>query len=158
MLQTVGISEMAVSTDPATTLVTYSLGSCIGVSIYDPEAKVGGLIHCMLPMSKLDAEKARKNPCMFTDTGVVQLIQAMMNAGAKTEHMVVRVAGAAAPMDSEGRFKIGERNYTVLRKVLWKNNLMIASEEVGGTKPRTLKLDMETGKTLIKSDGEEKEL
>ena len=78
----VGIGEMIVSADPNEILVTYSLGSCIGVSVYDPEVGVGGLIHCMLPTSKLNPEKAASQPCMFTDKGVVALLHAVIGLGA----------------------------------------------------------------------------
>ena len=62
------------------------------------------------------------------------------------------------PLDRNGVFKIGERNYTVLRKVLWKNNILIAAESVGGTAPRTLKLRLKDGLTTIRMNGSEEEL
>ena len=61
---TVGIADMQVSNDPDAMLVTYSLGSCIGVMIYDPVVRVGGMLHYMLPDSNLDQVKARTRPCM----------------------------------------------------------------------------------------------
>ena len=158
MLQVVGISEMFVSTSPSDQIVTYSLGSCIGVSIYDPVALVGGMVHCMLPLSKIDPAKAEAKPCMFTDTGVTTLLQTMFDKGATRRNMTVKVAGAASLLDQKGFFKIGERNYTVLRKILWKNNFLIESEDVKGTKSRTLTLYMNTGRTTIKSGGKEVEL
>jgi len=158
VLQVVGISEMYVSADPADRIVTYSLGSCVGVSIYDPVAKVGGMVHCMLPLSKIDPQKAKDKPFMFTDTGVTALLQAAFDLGASRQNLIVRVAGAASLLDKKGFFKIGERNYTVLRKVLWKNNLLIESEDVKGSASRTLTLYMETGITTVKSAGKEVEL
>jgi len=158
VLQVVGISEMYVSADPEDRIVTYSLGSCVGVSIYDPVAKVGGIVHCMLPLSKIDPQKAKDKPFMFTDTGVTALLQAAFDLGASRQNLIVRVAGAASLLDKKGFFKIGERNYTVLRKVLWKNNLLIESEDVKGSASRTLTLYMETGITTVKSAGKEVEL
>jgi len=157
-MYTVGISEMQVSTTAEDVLVTYSLGSCVGLALYDPVACIGGLIHCMLPLSKIDPAKAAAKPCMFTDTGVPALLQAMFNLGASKKHLVAKVAGAAALMDEKGMFKIGERNFTVLRKILWKNDILIAAEETGGTIARTLYLYMDTGRTVIKSQGQEREL
>ena len=154
----VGIAEMAVSDQVDQILVTYSLGSCLGVSLYDPEAKVGGLIHCMLPSAKLDMEKAKHRPHMFTDTGVVALIQAVMDVGADPGRLVVKIAGAGSPMDKAGRFKIGERNVTILRKVLWKNNLLLSGEDIGGTQPRTMSLYMGNGRTTVRKSGQEVEL
>ncbi len=149
---------MAVSKCPDQALVTYSLGSCVGVTLFDPEAGVGGMIHCLLPVSKTDPEKAKAKPAMFTDTGFVALLNAVTAEGAKMERLVVKVAGGGAPMDSAGRFKIGERNYAVLRKLLWKNNLLIAGEDVGGTKPRTMRIEMSTGQVTVSSCGEVTEL
>ena len=158
MLVTVDISDMKVSKRSDDILVTYSLGSCVALSLYDPVVGVGGLIHCMLPLSKIDPVKARANPYMFTDTGVQALLQAVFDMGAKRENLVTKVAGRARLLDSKNLFRIGERNYTVLRKVLWKNNILITSEDVRGTISRTVYLYMDTGRTTIKSGGKEVEL
>lgn len=158
MQYTVGISEMKVSRNPEDVLVTYSLGSCIGVALYDPQAGIGGLIHCMLPLSKIDEGRALQNPCMFTDTGVPQMLQAMFDLGAERRRIVAKVAGAAKLLDDSNTFRIGERNHVVLRKVLWKNNILIAAEDVGGTVARTVYMHMNTGTTIIKSAGREYEL
>ena len=64
--KTVGISQMLVSKDINDTIITYSLGSCLGVTIYDPVAKVGEMIHCMLAHSKVDPQKAAKNSVFFS--------------------------------------------------------------------------------------------
>jgi chemotaxis protein CheD len=155
---TVGISDMKVTNRRDDVLVTYSLGSCVGLVLYDAVAGVGGLIHCMLPLSKIDAAKAQANPCMFTDTGVPKLLQAVFDLGAERRNLVAKVAGAGSLLDEKGLFRIGERNYTVLRKVLWKNNILIAAEDVGGTQARTVYLHMDTGRTVIRSSGRETEL
>lgn len=72
----------------------------------------------------------------------------------RDERLIIKVAGAGNMLDPNHRFNIGERNFTVLRKVLWKNNLMIANEDVGGTTPRTLYLEITTGRTLLRSKGQ----
>jgi chemotaxis protein CheD len=158
MQYTVGISEMMTSTDPQDILVTYSLGSCVGLALYDPTVPIGGIVHCMLPLSQMDPAKAAKNPAVFTDTGVAMLIQAMLDGGAQKRRLIAKVAGAAKLLDEQGTFNIGQRNYTVLRKVLWKNNILIAAEDVGGTIARTLYLHMNDGSTVIKSLGKERGL
>ena len=71
----VGISDLKVSNNPEDALVTYALGSCIGVAVFDPKAKVGGLLHFMLPDSSLDANKAKSTPAMFADTGIIALFK-----------------------------------------------------------------------------------
>ncbi len=156
--QTVGIAEMHVSTSPDDMLVTYSLGSCIGVTVYDPAVKVGALIHCMLPVSKLDPEKAKARPYMFVDTGVLAMLQGVLDAGAEKSRLIIKAAGAASPMDNCGRFKIGDRNHTTLRKILWKNDLLIKREDIGGTQPRTMTLYLADGRTTIRTGREEADL
>jgi chemotaxis protein CheD len=154
----IGISEMRITSDSRDVLATFALGSCVGLTLYDRETGIGGLIHCMLPLSKIDPAKASGNPYMFVDTGVQAMIQAMFDMGAQRKTLVAKVAGASRIMDAKGVFNIGERNHTVLRKVLWKNNILVAGEDVGGSSPRTMYLHMDTGKTILKMAGEEKEL
>jgi chemotaxis protein CheD len=154
----VGVAEMKVSSQPAEVLITYSLGSCIGLTLFDPHARVGGLIHCMLPSSSIDPDKARSRPEMFTDTGVVALLVKLLDLGAEKKNLVAKAAGAAKLLDASGIFRIGERNHAVLKKVLEKNGIRLLAEDVGGTSPRTLSLRMETGETFIKCRGREERL
>jgi len=154
----IGIAEMAISTHPADVLVTYSLGSCLGVSIHDPMAKVGGMIHCMLPLSRVDLEKAKTMPCMFVDLGIPILLSELFNRGAQKARLIIKAAGAANVLDVQDLFKIGERNYTVFRKIMWKNGLLINGEDVGGSLSRTIRLEIGTGRFTIKTGGVETEL
>lgn len=158
MNYTIGISEMRVSDHAEDILVTYSLGSCLGVAIYDPVVKVGGMIHCMLPLSKLDPQKARSFPCMFVDTGIPLLFNEAYRLGAQKNRIIVKVAGCSQILDEKGLFNIGERNYAVLRKLLWKNNILINAEDIGGMESRTMFLEMDSGKVFIKTNNGRKEL
>lgn len=157
-LVTIDISDMRVSNVTGETLVTYSLGSCVGVTLFDPVARIGGMIHCMLPLSKIDLAKSKVQPHMFVDSGVTTLIMSVLSMGACKSNLIAKVAGAGSPLGQEKIFKIGQRNYTVLRKVLWKNNILIKNEFVGGTSAKTLFLEMSTGRTWVKSEGKEVEL
>jgi len=154
----VDISDMKMSRDRDDVLVTYSLGSCVGLTLYDPLAGIGAMIHCMLPLSKIDPEKARLKPFMFVDTGVAAMLHELYQAGAQRQNLIAKVAGAGSPLGREETFRIGERNYTILRKFLWKNNILIAKEDVGGAKARTLCLRMADGRTTVRSEGQEVEL
>ena len=149
---------MIVSNDPADTLITYSLGSCLGVVLWDEKARIGGLIHCMLPQSRVDSEKAIKTPAMFVDTGIPLLFKKMAELGSHKKNIIIKAAGCSQIMDPEGHFQIGERNFTILRKLLWKNDLLIHSKSIGGNISRTISLDVGTGKTLIRTGKIEKEL
>lgn len=149
----VGIAEMLLSEGADDVLVTHSLGSCLGVALFDPGAGWGGLVHCMLPLSRANPDRAASQPCMFTDTGVAALLGAMFDLGCRRERIVAKVAGAASQLDEEGFFRIGERNYAVLRRILWKNRILIAAEDVGGRETRTLLLEIGSGRTIVKTDG-----
>lgn len=149
----VGVSDMRVNNDPKAMLVTYSLGSCIGIAIHDPVARVGGILHYMLPESSLDPDKAQANPFMFCDTGLPTLFKSAYALGANKQRMRVIVAGGAQILDQQGFFNIGKRNYIAVRKMLWKNNVMIDYEDVGGMVNRTLKLAVKDGKVRLKISG-----
>ncbi len=139
-------------------IITYSLGSCVGLSLYDPKIKVGGIIHCMLPLSRIDPERARTMPHMFADTGVPSLIQSLLDMGAEKGRLIAKVAGAAKLLNSSNTFNIGERNQVVVRKVLWKNKILVAGEDTGGSCARTMFLNMESGTTTLRSGGKEYDL
>jgi len=147
---------MKASADPEDVLVTYSLGSCVGMTLYDPTVRVGAMIHCMLPLSKIDPVKAAAVPCMFADPGVPLLLQKVFELGATRKNLIAKVAGASSLLDEKKLFNIGERNYTILRKVLWKNNILIDKEDVGGQVARTMFLYIATGETRLKISGQEK--
>jgi len=155
----VGISDIKISNNPNDTIVTYALGSCIGIVVYDPIARVGGMLHYMLPDSTLDPRKAKENPAMFADTGIPSLFKACYGLGAEKKRMIVKVAGGASILDDTNFFRIGQKNIMAMRKIFWKNNVMIAAEDSGANHNRTVRLEMATGKTLVKtSGGEMKEL
>ncbi len=155
----VGISDIKISNNPNETIVTYALGSCIGIVVYDPVAKVGGMLHYMLPDSTLDAKKARDNPAMFADTGIPSLFKACYSLGAEKKRMIVKVAGGASILDDTNFFRIGQKNIMAMRKIFWKNNVMINAEDTGANHNRTVRLEMASGKTYVKtSGGEMKEL
>jgi chemotaxis protein CheD len=156
-MRTVGISEMQISRAPGEILVTYSLGSCVALCLFDP-AVGAGLIHCMLPQSSIDPDKARQKPAMFVDQGVPALLDAMLALGARRRSLVAKVAGGANIFDDRGMFRIGERNHASLRRILWKNDILIAAEHVGGTKARTMYVWVGTGRVLIKSGTEQVDL
>jgi len=150
----IGVSDLKVSDDSESVLVTYSLGSCVGIAVYDPVVRVGGILHFMLPESNLDPVKAQKNPYMFADTGVPFLFKNAYKLGAKKKRMKVIVAGGAQVLDQKGFFNIGKRNYMAVRKMFWKNNVMIDYQDVGGSSNRTLKLAVKNGQAWLKISGQ----
>ena len=149
----VGVADMVVSNDAGAELVTYSLGSCLGITVYDPVKKVGGLLHIMLPDSKINALKAAQVPFMFVDTGVPRLFQAAYNLGAERSRLAITVAGGAQLLDEQGVFNIGLRNFESLKGLLARNGLAAHVYDVGGLSSRTLRLDLTTGNVTIKTPG-----
>jgi chemotaxis protein CheD len=149
----VGVADLKVSNRREHVLVTHALGSCIGLAIYDPQARVGGLLHYMLPESLLDLSRALENPYMFADTGIPRLFRECYALGALKHRLRVKVAGGSQVLGGQEHFQIGRRNYAALRKIFLKNNVLIDSEDVGGTKARTLCLEIATGRTLVKTTG-----
>jgi len=139
-------------------LVTYALGSCLGLVVHDPVARVGGLLHAMLPLSSINPEKAKSNPFMFVDTGVPELFLRLYEMGGQKGRMLVKVAGCANPMGKDQMFKIGERNYVVLKKLLWKNGVLLKAEDIGGSLSRTLHFNVASGQIVISSNGEKRAL
>jgi len=159
MKQIIGIADMKVSGHPDDVLITYALGSCLGIAVYDSFAKVGGLLHVMLPLASVSPAKAAENPLMFVDTGVPELFKACYRAGAKKERIVVKVAGGASLQSGPSdQFQIGKRNFISLRKLLWKNNVLIKSCDVGERHSRTMSLDISTGTVVLKMNNQEVEL
>jgi len=153
----VGISDLKVSSNPADSMITYALGSCIAVAVYDPAAKVGGLLHYMLPDSTLDAARAKDTPAMFADTGIPLLFKSCYKMGADKKRMVVKVAGGASILDESNFFRIGQKNIMAMRKLFWSNNVLIDAEDTGKNVNRTVRLDMSTGKVTVKRAGSQPE-
>ena len=151
----VGISDLKVSNNADDVIITYALGSCIGIAVYDPIAKVGGLLHYMLPDSTLDQNKARENPEMFADTGIPCYSNLVISMGADKKRMVVKAAGGASILDDTNFFRIGQKNIMAMRKIFWKNNVMIDAEDTGLNYNRTVRLEMATGSVFVRSSGGE---
>lgn len=153
----VGIADLKVSSTPSASIVTYALGSCLGVCIYDPEARVAGMLHAMLPSGRTNPEKARDNPARFIDTGVPALFKAAYALGAAKERVVVRVAGGASMggPEREDGFQIGKRNFIELKKILWRNGVLLTDQDIGGHLSRTVSLSVGTGEVSVKADGRE---
>jgi chemotaxis protein CheD len=157
-LVVVDIADMKISNDPSARLITYSLGSCLGVSVFDAVHRVGGMAHFMLPLSSIDPEKAAGMPFMFVDTGLQLFLNKMIDAGAEKKNFIIKAAGGSQMLDEKKVFNIGDRNVTVMRKLLWKNNILIKASDVGGSLSRTMSLMMDSGSTILKINGKDAEL
>jgi chemotaxis protein CheD len=160
VIHTVGVADMKISNKRGDLIITYALGSCLGVAAHDPIAGVGGLLHVMLPLSTIDPVKADRNPFMFVDTGFPRLLLECFGGGAQKQRLEIQVAGGATPQNGEENdlFQIGKRNLIMLRKLLWKNGLLLKSYDVGGSESRTMSLEIGTGKVMVRSVGQMRNL
>jgi chemotaxis protein CheD len=151
----IGVADMKVSKDPDTVLVSYSLGSCIGLTVYDPVARIGGVLHFMLPDSTLDLNKARQNPHMFADTGIPDLLETAYALGAEKSRLRTALLGGSEIINQGGFYNIGNRNYIAAKAILSGNDLICSYEDVGGSLNRTLRLHIQNGDTWLKVSGQE---
>jgi chemotaxis protein CheD len=146
----VGVGGIGVSRNPEDVIKTFALGSCVGVMIYSPMLKIGGMVHVALPESTLDKEKARITPGYFADSGIPALLKELKKIGANG-NLMVKLTGGANVMDEKNVFNIGKRNVLNIRKILWQLRLAPHAEDVGGTFSRTVTLEVGTGKVTISS-------
>ncbi|MEJ2729198.1 MAG: chemotaxis protein CheD [Deltaproteobacteria bacterium] len=154
MQSLVPIGDMKIGQTPDV-LATDTLGSCLCLTVYDPVLHMGGLLHAMLPLSKINTQKAALNPFMFVDTGIPELFQALSEDDPHKERWKVKAVGCGNPMGTKEVFKIGERNYRVLQEILSEEGICLAGEDVGGTISRKVALDLASGQTIVYSNGTE---
>ena len=148
----VGIADMKMTRQEGI-LITYALGSCIGVSFYDPMIKLGALLHIMLP-EKSGAKDG--NVYKFADTGIHETLRKLSAFGATKSRMVCKIAGGAKMFEMKGGGglgNIGERNAQNVKRILMSEGLRVYSEYVGANYARTMLLDVATGQVYIRSAG-----
>jgi chemotaxis protein CheD len=153
----VGVADLKVSPGSSGTITTHALGSCIGLTVWDPVSRAGGMLHYMLAQPR-DKEKARQNPHMYAVSGVPALFRSMYEMGCVKEKLIVCAAGASEILDDQAGFSIGKRNRTILRKLFWKNGIVLHAEDTGGSVARHMTLDLETGRVALRIKNEEIEL
>ncbi|OOO00214.1 MAG: chemotaxis protein CheD [Epulopiscium sp. Nele67-Bin004] len=155
----VGIADIKIGKSPQL-ITTLGLGSCVGVTIYDPVAKIGGMAHIMLPDST--AIKNNQNIAKFADTGVVHLLDLLLAQGCKKHNCIAKMAGGAQMFKfetSNDTMRIGEKNILAVKKVLNQLDIPIKASEVGETYGRTIELRLTDGSLLVKTIGRgEKEI
>jgi chemotaxis protein CheD len=150
-LLVVGISDMKLSKAPGV-IVTYALGSCIGVSFYDPAAKLGALLHIMLP----DAPAKIDNVFKYADSGIEETLRKMESMGGSRSRITAKIAGGAqmfhVPGDSS-LGNIGKRNADSVKMTLLKQRIRVIGSDLGGTFARTVEFDTSTGIAKIRTYG-----
>lgn len=147
----VGVGDMGVSNNVQITLSTYALGSCVAVVVYDPDAKVGGLLHLMLPDSTISPSKATSQPAMFADTGMPLLFRSLTGLRAEFDRLRIFLAGGANVLCDADTFRIGERNIQAASDYLARHGLAIWHRSLGGSINRTVHLNVGTGDVTLKT-------
>ena len=147
----VGIADMKLA-ESGEKLITYALGSCIGICLYEPNRKLAALIHIMLP---LNMETDRKNTFKYADTGIRATLREMEMKGANRSAITAKIAGGARMFEVSGGSlgNIGQRNGESVRQILKMEKIRLAWEDVGGTVARTMEFDGATGNGTIHSYG-----
>ena len=149
----VGIAECRVGNAPGQMLATFALGSCVAIAVHDPQARVGGLLHFMLPDSSIDPARGRSNPSMFADLAIPALLEAVAKLGAAPERLVAHAAGGAQMMGDERIFDIGRRNCEAMRRHMETAGIEVRRSIVGGSVSRSLRLEIGTGRIWLWESG-----
>ncbi len=148
---TVGMADLNICRAPDV-LITVGLGSCIGLTLYDPVNKIGGMVHYMLPDSHITANNG--NIAKFADTGIPELLKRITLAGANRSRLIAKIAGGAKmfgvnQMSNIG--SIGERNAAAAKQILNELNIKLVAEDTGLNYGRTVELHCDTGDFHIKA-------
>ena len=148
----VGIADMKMAQNDGM-LITYALGSCIGICLYDPGIRLAALVHVMLP---LNMETGRKSPLKYADTGIRETLKQMEARGASRARITAKIAGGARMFDTPGGGNlgnIGQRNIESVHMTLKQERIRLLREDVGGTAARTLLFDAASGDACVRSYG-----
>jgi chemotaxis protein CheD len=154
----VGIAEIQIARSPG--ILRTTLGSCIGIVLYQPELKIGAISHIMLSNDPMGKDKI-KNPGKYAETAVPKLIEDFEKEGCKIGTFSARIFGGSSMfknITSQFLQHIGENNITFVREILGKYNVPILIEDVSGHEGRTISLYLDDGRILLKKAGTEKYL
>ena len=149
----VGMADLKIAKAPDI-LTTLGLGSCVGIALYDTQAKIGGLAHIMLPDSK--QIKNNSNAAKFADTAITQLIEELVSSGARSNRLVAKIAGGAHMFEfknMDDMMRIGTRNVTAVVSCLGAFRIPIIASDTGNNYGRTVELHTATGVFVVKTIG-----
>ncbi|TCL40131.1 chemotaxis protein CheD [Anaerospora hongkongensis] len=155
----VGMADYKVGRYPAS-LISYGLGSCVGIALYDSVTKIGGLAHIMLPDSK--QARSTENPAKFADTALPKMLDDLLKLGAGKTRLTAKIAGGAQMFsftNTTDIMRVGERNAEAVRAILKQLDIRLLADDTGGNYGRTVELKLDTGVFRVKTiDKGEKEL
>ncbi len=146
----VSISDCKLSSDPSDTIVTYALGSCLGLALYDPGATAGGILHLMLPDSRFRSRGRDFNPFAYADTGFQALLDGALRLGASRSRLVAKVAGGSNMLRHSAILDIGKRNAEAVLELLARESIPIMGKSLGGTVGRSMQLQLLDGSVSVR--------
>lgn len=148
----VNMGQIATSGDPGDVLTALGLGSCIAVCAYDPIARLGGMIHVVLPSSAIG--RPDDAPAKFADQGVPRLIADMAKLGGLRSRLKIAILGGANVLISasqNGSLDIGARNAAAVKDALAQQGFSVQADDTGGKVSRTVRLKVESGEVTVKT-------
>ncbi len=144
----VTIGAMEYSNRQDSVLVTYSLGSCIGLTLYDPRIHLGAMAHIMLPAGPAQPGDEGK----YAVTCVPALVEGMIRRGADKRRITAKIAGGAGILSLNGGMngtRIGQQNQLATTQALGQLGLRVAATDCGGNFGRTMRLYLDSGRVEI---------
>jgi chemotaxis protein CheD len=149
----IDVGDLHASNKPGQILLTYALGSCLGVAVHDPQAQVGGLAHIQLPTCRDTTPQAQhaEGVWSYADRALPELFQRVYALGATRGNLRIVLAGGASVADPTNFFQIGRKNYLTVKNLLWRNGYFVAAEAVGGADWRTMRLEIGSGRVEIQT-------
>ncbi len=139
-------------------VITYALGSCVGITFYDPVIHMGALLHVLLPVRTGQTDT---NVYKYADPGIQETVRKLIASGMAKHRMIVKIAGGAKMFELSGKTdfgNIGKRNVDTVKQVLMAQGLRIAAEDTGGNYARTMLLDVGTGTVVIRGAGRKEKI
>ena len=160
----VPIGKIVTSDAAGDVLVAYGLGSCVAICLYDPVARVGGMLHALLPAAPNNPRRNRNASvpaasAKFVDQGVSLLIESLLKLGARRTRLTAQLCGGAQVLSAPGfegqmTLNIGERNVRAAENALKVAGIRIRVREIGGRMGRTVRLYIADGRVTAKSLGQ----
>lgn len=148
----VSVADMRQTKARNAVISTLGLGSCLGITCYEPVSKIGGLLHAMLPDSRKH-HSTESNPAMYLDLGVPALIESLVHLGADLRQLEFKVFGGAQILESNEYFSIGRQNVQMMEQLITRYRLKVKVWDVGGQCNRSIELYLDTGRVLVRMPG-----
>lgn len=151
----IGLAEMKISKSPDDVLVAFGLGSCLGIGMYDPQLRLGGMLHAVLPKNTASPDSVAAK---YVDSGINALLDEMIKAGALKQRLIIKMAGGANMLNVSSlskTFDIGNRNAESAHLVFAQLGLRLKTEEIGGKIGRTVRMYISDGKMTIRMMGDQ---